>query len=66
MWCVCSDKEGFLSIQSRAERETMISVLIDCKKDVPNFVVKVFLKKSDAENYIFEINKVNNLIKKIK
>lgn len=62
MWCVCSNRDGYLSLMTRDERELMLSVLMDLKVPIPTYVVKVFEEKEDAEKYIRDINNTNDII----
>jgi hypothetical protein len=64
-WCVCSNREGVLSLMTRYEREEMLKILGPLKKGVPTHVVKTFENKKDAKKYISDIKRVNKLIKKI-
>lgn len=64
-WCVCSTRDGKLSLLTRVEREMMLKVLMSLKKEIPTHVIKTFESKSDAEKYILEINRVNKLIKNL-
>ncbi len=64
-WCVCSSRDGYLSLMTRDERETMLSVLMDLKVPIPTYVVKTFEKKEDAEKYIRDINHTNDIIDNI-
>lgn len=65
MWCVCSNREGVLSLMTRYEREEMLKILIPLKKGVSTHVVKTFKKKKDAKKYIADIQRINKMIKKI-
>lgn len=65
MYCVCQNKkDGELSIQERVDRETMLNVLINLKKQPEDFVVRMFDTKEKAEKYIVDITAAENLIKK--
>lgn len=61
-WCVCSTRDGDLSLMSREEREILLKFLMYLKLGVPHFVVKVFYDKEDAEQYIRDMKETNDLI----
>jgi hypothetical protein len=63
MWCVCQHNEsGELTIMSRHERETMLSVLIGLGEPIPTWVIMVKHTKEDAEQYATNIRNVNELL----
>lgn len=65
MYCICIHKEtGELSSMTRSERETMISVLLDLKQPIDTWVIGLKETKEDAEKYIRDIQKANDLIDK--
>jgi len=64
MWLVCQNKDGFLFIQSRTEREMMLSVLTELENGVPSYVVKSFSTEQQAEDYVLEMFNINSLINK--
>jgi hypothetical protein len=64
MWLVCKSKDGHLFIQSRIEREMMLSILTEFENGVPSYVVKSFATEEQAENYVLEMFEINSLINK--
>jgi len=64
-WCVCLDRDGWLSLMTRSERELMLEVLMDIKAEIPSFVVKVFDHKEDAEQYIHNMKGVNKTLRNL-
>ena len=61
-WCVCSDKDGNLTLMSRPTREAMLRWWSLVKVVPPTFVVKTFEDIGDAETYMDEMKLVNKLI----
>lgn len=51
-----------MSSVTRSERETMISVLLDLKQPIPDWVIALRSTKEEADQYIKEIKQVNDLI----
>lgn len=65
-YLVCRDKESErLFIQTRLERLTQISVLLDEGITIPSNVLKEFDEEEDAINYIINQNHSDKLINKI-
>lgn len=63
MYCVCQNNStNELSIMTRAERERLVSVLIDLCEPIPTWVINVFERIEDAEKYVSDLNKSNKLI----
>jgi hypothetical protein len=58
-------EENFLFIQSRKERETSNSVMIDSGELIETIVVKTFTDLPDAMKYCQDINLINDLIEKM-
>lgn len=65
MWCVCSDRQGNLSLITREAREDMLKIFMDAKKKIATHVVKEFDNKNQAKKYISDIKTVNKIIDKI-
>ena len=61
-WCVCSDKDGNLTLMSRKTREVLLRWWITIGYIPPNYVVKTFEDINDAEDYMDEMKLVNKLI----
>lgn len=64
MWLVCKNKDGYLFVQSRAEREITLSVLMGLGNGVPSYVIKSFATEKQAEDYVLEMFQINSLINK--
>lgn len=64
MYCVCQNKDGEMFIQSRAERENMLSVLMDIEQAIPTFVIKTFDNEVEAKLFVVEQQAINSLIDK--
>lgn len=63
MYCICLHKEtGEMSIMTRQERETSISVLIDLKQPIDTWVIGLKETESEAEKYMQDIKDANQLI----
>lgn len=63
MYCIVINKEtGEMSSIARSERETMISILLDLKQPIPDWVIALRSTKQEADQYIKEIKQVNDLI----
>lgn len=62
IWCVCLGKDGSLTVLSRSERESMLTILMDIGSEIPSFVVKTFDEKQEAEEYIKRIENINQII----
>jgi hypothetical protein len=57
--------DNYLFIQSRKERETSNSVMIDSGQLIETIVVKTFNDLQDALRYCQDINLINDLIEKM-
>jgi len=64
MWLVCQSRDGHLFIQSRMEREMMLSILTEFENGVPSYVIKSFATEQQAENYVLEMFEIDLLINK--
>lgn len=65
MYCVCSDREGNLSIMTASEREQMLSVLMDLQQEIPTHVVKRCDTEAEAQDYVKGINQANDLLNRL-
>lgn len=63
-YCVCQNKDGEMFIQSRGERENMLSVLIDSGQPIPTFVIKAFDNEVAAKMFVIEQQAINSLLDK--
>ena len=57
--------DNYLFSQSRQERETQNSVLIDESKLIETIVIKTFDTENEANDYCRNINLTNEIIKKL-
>jgi hypothetical protein len=64
-YLVCKFRTGGLFIQTRTQRETMISVLVDMKMPVTSMVLKTFDSGEAAEKYKSEIELVDTALNSI-
>lgn len=64
-WCVCSTRDGKLSLMTREYREDMIAICHIFEEEVPTHVVRVFNDVKDAILYIEDIELVNEIIENL-
>jgi len=66
MYCICIDKNTReISVVSRAERETMLSVLLDLKQPITSWVIATRETKDQADKFAEGFTAADDLLKKI-
>ncbi len=66
MYCICIDKNTReISVVSRAERETMLSVLLDLKQPITSWVIATRKTKEEADRFAEGFMAADDLLKEI-